>query len=101
MDKLIDSIANMKRIDLYDGKVKTFSSIKGHEAVSIVLIKPGKYDLGKASCDGTITVIEGTVFINGLMIEESRKIPIRKGEDTKITTEDFAVYLMKTTKYRR
>ena len=95
------NIANMKRIDLYDGKVKTFSSIKGNEALSIVIIKPGKYDLGKASCDGTITVIEGTVFINGLMIEEKRKTTIRKGEDIKITTEDVSVYLMETNKYRR
>lgn len=101
MDKIVNSTANMKRIDLYGGKVKTFSSIKGHEAVSIVLIKPGKYDLGKASCDGTITVIEGTVFINGLMIEESRKLTIRKGEETKVRTEDVAVYLMETNKYRR
>ena len=94
-------MANMKRIDLCDGQVKTFSSIKGHEAVSIVLIKPGKYNLGTATCDGTITVIEGTVFINGLMIEENRRIIIKKGEETRVKTENVAVYLMKTNKYCR
>lgn len=101
MNKTTDSTVNMRRIDLYDGKVKTLSSIKGHEAWSIVLIKPGKYDLGKATCDGTITVIEGTAFINGLMIEENRKITIRKGENTIVKSEEIAVYLMETNKYRR
>ena len=91
----------MRQTDLFEGKVKTFSSIKGHEAASIVIIKPGKYDLGKATCDGTITVIEGTVFIDGVMIEEGRKMAIRKGEDIKVKTEDVAIYLINTNKYRR
>lgn len=91
-------IVNTKQ--LYNGKVEIFPLINGSMAEILVkLKKPGIYNLGKASCKSTITVIVGRIIIDGVVLEGGGKTTILEGKRIDVQTDVYSEYKMETDKY--
>jgi mannose-6-phosphate isomerase class I len=87
-------------INIYDGNVTIYSLIKGNIAESKVVLKPGDYDLGRATNNSVITITKGEITINGNNLKEGQKIEINKGQNIIVQTKNNSAYLIKTDKYR-